>query len=242
MFTGIVNGTCQIKALNFERGEFGRLTVEAEEFLMRDLHLGDSVAVDGVCLTASQISERGVDFDVIKSTIRRSIIINYIPGSKVNIERSLRVGAEIGGHEVSGHVDLQATVERIEATPGNRCLFFRIPLNMGRYIFPCGFIAINGVSLTVSDCLEGGSLFSVWLIPETLRVTNLGELAVGHRANLEIHRGIQVLVDTLEASVKRFLEDFVANGKGGQLDRVEALKKLSQFNIPKLLNPGSSTD
>ena len=233
MFTGIVRGLCPIVGLSGDAaGSFLRLRIELPEELRAGLQIGDSVAVDGVCLTVTEIEAGKVSYDVISSTLSRTILGDYKVGCLVNIERSLVQGAEIGGHEVSGHVDTTAIVESVERLAENLCIFFRVPTSFGRYLFPRGFVAINGVSLTISECLEGGTLFSVWLIPETVRVTNLGSLVVGDRVNIEIHRGVQVVVDTLERSVKSFLQDLIDNPHG-MADRTEAIAGLAKLFLPE---------
>ena len=234
MFTGIVQGTAPIVEFDLEPEDHARLVVELPDAMRQSLSLGDSVSIDGVCLTVCAIDAPRVAFDVIKSTLGRTIVGRYQVGTAVNVERSLTLESEIGGHEVSGHVDLVATVERVESTPNNRCLFFRIAPEWGRYVFPRGFVALNGCSLTISDCLEGGSLFSVWLIPETLRLTNLGDLQAGDGVNMELHRGVQVVVDTIEASVRSFLQD-VIEGEGTADEIASKLGALQERFFPKLM-------
>ena len=238
MFTGIVQGQCELGSVDLSDGEAGQIGVRLSASLRESLRRGDSVAIDGTCLTVRNFSDDLVFFDVIKSSLDRTLVGSYEAGDFVNVERSLSVGGEIGGHEVSGHVDTCAVVERIERTRNNTCAFFRVDPKWARYVFPQGFIAINGASLTVSDCLESGALFSIWLIPETLEVTNLRKLSEGSRVNVEIHRGLQVVVDTIEASVQRFLEQALEDGKLG----ADVLEKLG--NLPRLLaarDPGEAS-
>ena len=232
MFTGIVRGLCPVVARDAVGEDFARLTVRQPGELARALQIGDSVAIDGVCLTATAIDGEQVSYDVISSTLSRTVIGEYAVGRLVNIERSLKAGDEIGGHEVSGHVDTTAVVERAETTPNNLCLTFRVPPAFGRYLFPRGFVAVNGVSLTVSDCLEGGALFSVWLIPETIRVTNLGGLRPGQRVNIEVHRGTQVIVDALEAAVQRVLREAL-NDPNVSDGRARVIAELAGVLLPR---------
>jgi len=235
MFTGIVRGLCPI--VRFEpHGTFCRLAVAQPGEMSHALQPGDSVAIDGICLTVTEVTGDAVAYDVIQSTLARTVVGEYALGRLVNVERSMKADGEIGGHEVSGHVDTTAVVERIESTPGNCCIFFRLPTAFGKYLFPRGFIAINGVSLTVSDCLDGGSLFSVWLIPETLRRTNLGNLVVGQRVNIEVQREVQVLVDTLEASVHRFLQGLL-DQPDAHGDRAQAIATLARILLPQPATP-----
>jgi riboflavin synthase len=194
-------------------GDHGYLSVDLGEELAAGLVLGASVSVNGVCLTASRIEENIIRFDVIASTIERTNLAALRTGDLVNVERSFIVGSENGGHEVSGHVDLTATVTRRELTEGNCCLHLELSPFWMRYIFPHGFAALNGVSMTVSDVLRESNQFSIWLIPETISRTNLGNLDVGSQVNVEIHRGVQVVVDTVESAVERFLSKSLAEGK-----------------------------
>jgi riboflavin synthase len=240
MFTGIVRGLCPVIAIESAGNDFARLSVRQTGDMIDALQVGDSVAIDGVCLTACEIVGDLVTYDVIKSTLSRTIIGEYGVGRLVNVERSMKADGEVGGHEVSGHVDTTAVVETVEATPNNLCLFFRTPPQFGRYMFPRGFVAINGVSLTVSDCLEGGVLFSVWLIPETIRVTNLGGLRAGQRVNLEIHRGLQVVVDTIESSVQRFLQAALSEPESLG-DRAKLIEGLTKLFLPRLAPPRDET-
>ena len=213
MFTGIVHGAFELVSVELKGEDYGQIGVALPLDQRTGLEVGASVSIDGVCLTVREIKSDCVLFDVVKSTLSRTIIELYEPGWLVNIERSVTMDGEIGGHEVSGHVDTCAVVESIERPPGNCCIFFRISPAFGKYMFPQGFIALNGVSLTVSDCLESGSLFSVWLIPETLERTNLSRLSIGMKVNLEIHRGLQVIVDTITDRVDRFLNEALKNGE-----------------------------
>jgi riboflavin synthase alpha subunit len=135
----------------------------------------------------------------------------------------------IGGHDVSGHVDCRAEVVLLEELEESRSIRFRVPSNKTRYLFPQGYVAINGVSLTVADLRRDSSEFGVWLIPETLRRTNLRLLEVGNLVNIEFHRGVQVVVDTIESSVRDFLSESLRRGELGE----ESLKSL--FSIQQYL-------
>ena len=123
------------------------------------------------------------------------------PGSRVNVERAARDGAEIGGHPLSGHVDARGTVVDVRRPQNNRVLRIALPAPWMRYVFAKGYIAINGASLTVSDADKAEGWFEVWLIPETLRMTTFGEKAAGASLNIEIERSTQVMVDTVRDAV-----------------------------------------
>jgi riboflavin synthase len=122
------------------------------------------------------------------------------PGDAVNVERAAREGAEVGGHPLSGHVDVQGSVAEVRTPENNRVLRVALPAPWMRYVFAKGYVAVNGASLTVAEArreTDGGGWFEVWLIPETLRLTTFGAKAQGDRLNIEIERATQVVVDTV---------------------------------------------
>lgn len=212
MFTGIVQATCPITALDVKLAT-ARLSVDIGKELTNNLTLGASVSVDGVCLTVANLRGTIVDFDIIQGTLERTIVRHYKIGQFVNVERSMTQGDEIGGHELSGHVDCQGKVASLEIHDGNTIIEIEVPKLWIKYFFPHGFVAVNGVSLTVSSLDKQNSRFSVWLIPETLRRTNMSKITPGEHANIEIHRGVQVLVDTIEDAVERVLTSALRNGE-----------------------------
>ncbi len=182
MFAGIVEQMCPVRQV--EPASAGvRLAVELND-LLDSLALGASIAINGVCLTLTR-SQQGVGwFDVVPETWRLTNLARLTPGSRVNVERSLRVGDRIDGHFVQGHVDGQARVERIDRTAGEWKSWFR-PTSAAalEFIVPKGSITIDGVSLTVVDVRDG--CFSVALIPTTLERTTLGSRTVGDSVNIE---------------------------------------------------------
>jgi riboflavin synthase len=135
-------------------------------------------------------------------TLNRSTLGALQIGSRVNIERAAKDGAEIGGHPLSGHVDCVCEVYDIETPDNNYVITFKVPQSFSAYIFSKGYIGLNGTSLTVSNVNKRSGTFQVWFIPETMRLTTFGEKKVGDLINLEIERGTQVVVDT----VRDFLE------------------------------------
>ena len=181
MFTGLVAATGRVKAA--ERGQEG-LRVRVETPLAAELSTGDSIAVNGVCLTAVEIDAEGFRADVMEETIGRSTLGLVRPGDDVNLELPLRVGDRLGGHIVQGHVDGMGMVDSTE--PDGFALLVRItaPPETLRYVVEKGSIAVNGVSLTVVDVDDFG--FRVSLIPETLERTTLGRLQPGDVVNLEV--------------------------------------------------------
>ncbi|MDX1385600.1 MAG: riboflavin synthase subunit alpha, partial [Thermoanaerobaculia bacterium] len=195
MYTGIVQTACELAGVEERPGQ-RTLTVAMPDWLREGLAIGASVGLDGVCLTVTQIDNGSVSFDTIRETNERTTLGRVAAGDRVNVERSAVAGAEIGGHEISGHVDGTAEIVAIDEPEGNRILTFLVPADFMPYIFPKGFIALNGCSLTVVDVEREANTFTVHLIPETLRVTTFDEKKVGDRVNFEIERRTQVMVDT----------------------------------------------
>lgn len=181
MFTGIVEETGKVLAFA-PKAEAWELAVEAKAALV-DLAMGDSIAVNGCCLTAARADERTLRFDVLEETRRLTNFSALRTGALVNLERSLRFGGKVGGHFVTGHIDALGSIETFEARGKDHYLRVRVPAGQTRYIVHKGSIAIDGISLTIAD-VDAAS-FAVWLIPHTLAVTNLREKRVGDAVNLE---------------------------------------------------------
>ena len=182
MFTGIIEG---IGTIAGRRTAAGGIVFDLDAgFELTDPEEGESIAVNGVCLTAYAIHGRRFSADVSPETLSRSKLGSLGPGDRVNLERALKLSDRLGGHLVSGHVDCMATVlSRKEI--GKYTLFsFSVPEQMGRYIIEKGSITIDGVSLTVNNCGPGS--FAVSIIPHTLKVTTLGALKVGSKVNIEV--------------------------------------------------------
>lgn len=180
MFTGIVTTVGRIDAVDATAGG-ARVRVDAPGLALADGQVGESIAVNGVCLTAVVISAAGFDADVSLETLRCTA--GFAQGAAVNLERALRLADRLGGHLVSGHVDGVGTVVSVQPAGDNRVFVFEAPSEVVRYVAVKGSIAINGVSLTVNEVND--RQFSVNLIPHTLATTNLGALAAGARVNLE---------------------------------------------------------
>lgn len=193
MFTGLISDLGSVTAL--ERGDDGA-TLRIGTRLASQLEQGDSVAVNGVCLTAIDIRDGGFAAEAMVETLRRSALGSLEPGVQVNLELALRADGRLGGHVVQGHVDGTGLVSEIREEGIARVLRIDTDPKVMRYLVEKGSVAVNGVSLTVSGLHEDG--FEVSLIPETLARTNLGEMAAGDRVNLE--------VDVLAKHVERLLE------------------------------------
>ena len=193
MFTGIVQELATINAV--DHGADGSILRIAAERVAQDLRLGDSVAVDGVCLTAIDLSPGALAFEAMHETLERSTLGGLRPGDRVNLEGALRAGEPLGGHLVQGHVDGVGTIasERVEGF--SRVLEIVPSEHLLRYVVAKGSICVAGVSLTVAALTGDG--FEVCLIPHTCEVTTLGSLAPGSTVNLE--------VDILAKYVERLL-------------------------------------
>lgn len=194
MFTGIVEELGEIREIHREADSI-TLTIRATTVL-DDVHHGDSIAVNGVCLTVVEFGDDFFTADLMQETLDRSSLGQVEVGSKVNLERATAVGQRLGGHIVQGHVD--GTGEVISRTPGERWEVVRIslPEHLSKYVVEKGSIAVDGTSLTVSAVGEG--FFEVSLIPTTLTDSVIGSIAVGAKVNLE--------VDVLAKYVEKMLE------------------------------------
>jgi riboflavin synthase len=181
MFSGIVAATGRIRKA--ERRKAGlRLTVDAGTLPLRDVAVGDSIAVNGVCLTVVARARKSFRVDVSRATLRCTVGLDE-PG-EINLEKALRMSDRLGGHFVSGHVDGVGKVTRLGRVGADRLLRVRAPRGLARYIARKGSIAVHGVSLTVNSAR--GAEFEVNLIPHTLAVTTLKHLRTGDRVNLEV--------------------------------------------------------
>ncbi|MBS0903907.1 riboflavin synthase subunit alpha [Pantoea dispersa] len=196
MFTGIVQGTAEIVAIE-EKELFRTHTVRLPAELLPGLALGASVAHNGCCLTVTAIDGDRVSFDLIKETLRITNLGELQVGDIVNIERAAKFSDEIGGHLMSGHIMTTAEICKIIQSENNREVWFKLQdAEQIKYILHKGFVGIDGISLTVGDVTK--SKFCVHLIPETLERTTLGAKKLGHRVNIEIDPHTQAIVDTVE--------------------------------------------
>ncbi len=162
---------------------------------------GSSIAIDGVCLTVTKIAGHTACFDVVAETLRRSTLGELRPGSRVNLQKSLRVGDRVDGHFVQGHVDAIGTVSRVESTQAESKWWIRIEADAMPCIVPKGSIAIDGISLTIANVQRDE--FSVALIPTTLSRTTIGTKQVGARVNLETDIVARTVVHQLKAIMPR---------------------------------------
>jgi riboflavin synthase len=186
VFTGLISDLGSVSALELGAGG---ATLAVRTQLARELQAGDSLAVNGVCLTASAVEDGGIRAEVMRETLARSALATLRTGDAVNLELPLRAGDRIGGHVVQGHVDGTGTVSAVADEGFARALCIDIEPALARYLVHKGSVAVDGVSLTISALSElaepGGPWFEVSLIPETLRRTTLGSKQAGEMVNLE---------------------------------------------------------
>jgi len=209
MFSGIVEGTGIITDIE-ERSEHIHWKVQLPKGSEEGLGIGASVSLDGVCLTATNIEDRIIGFDLIQETLQRTTLNERKIGDTVNIERALRYGEEVGGHLVSGHIMATGTIVDItnpmpqsgENTDDTADIQISIPNSLIDYIFEKGYIAIDGISLTIGKVDESAG-FYLHIIPETLRRTTLGTKSVGDSVNIEIDSMTQAVVDTVKRVMKK---------------------------------------
>lgn len=200
MFTGIVQGKAVIRSVE-KKSDFMQLQIELPQERSDDLQLGASIALNGTCLTVTAFEGNLVSFDLIMETLRVTNLGELKPGDKVNFERAARFGDEIGGHLLSGHIHQQVKISEIERPDNNCIIWFETTEEWKRYIFPKGFIALNGCSLTIGEVT--GNRFNVYLIPETLSITTFGEKQIGDLINMEVDAHTQAIVDTVEQYMTR---------------------------------------
>ena len=184
MFTGIITSTGKIKKI--EQNTKNRSAIKVSVDLGKDskgLKIGQSVALNGVCLSATKISKNVCTFEMIDETMKKTDLGNLKVGSIINVERSLKLGERLEGHFVLGHVDGVAKIEKIEQKPKEVKVWFKIPNTLKKYVVKKGSIALDGISLTVVDVKN--NLGSVCLIPHTIQITNFKTKKIGDTLNIE---------------------------------------------------------
>ncbi len=193
MFTGIIEHLGKVKQVNLQANS-ADIVIDIGP-LKDGIIPGDSIAINGTCLTVTRIRDAGIHFDVSRETLSKTIIGKLTVSDNVNIERSLKIGDKLGGHFVTGHVDCVGTINRIENEPGQCTVWFSVSNEITNMMIKKGSVAIDGISLTIVDLEK--KLFSVALIPFTLEATTLGFKKAGQKVNIE--------TDMLGKWVKRIL-------------------------------------
>jgi riboflavin synthase len=184
MFTGIVIGTAKVEKIikNTKNRTAVKMTVNLGKHA-KGLKIGESVALNGVCLTVTKLSKNKGSFEMIEETTKKTDLGNLKTGNIVNIERSLKAGDRLEGHFVLGHVDGVATLKKIQKKPKEVQIWFEVPKKLARYIVKKGSIALDGISFTVVEIKT--NLVSVCLIPHTIQVTNFKTKKIGDKINIE---------------------------------------------------------
>jgi len=183
MFTGIIVATGRVTSLAEKSGDL-ELGIDAAALDLQRIAVGDSVSVQGACLTVTRKDGTRFYADVSRETMAKTTLGELSPGSRVNLEPSLRAGDALGGHWVSGHVDAEGKLKALVQDARSWRLEFELPASLMRFVAPKGSICVNGVSLTVNNV--DGSRFDVNIIPHTFKVTTLGELKIDDGVNIEI--------------------------------------------------------
>ena len=206
MFTGIIAAVGQLKSLESRGGDI-RLHIDPAKLDLTDVKLGDSIAVNGVCLTVVEMASRSLQFDVSQETLQRTSLGQLKTGSEANLEKALAVGDRLGGHMVSGHVD--GLGEVISKTASARSWQYKIkaPAELERYIAEKGSITIDGVSLTVNGVFDGG--FDINIIPHTLEETIIKHYQTGTKVNLEVDLIARYLERLLPQTSSTISRDFL---------------------------------
>ena len=184
MFTGIIEGIGTVKKIN--KNTKNRSAIQMIVDLgkhARGLKIGQSVALNGVCLSVTKISNGKCNFEMIDETVKKTDLGNLKIGSKVNIERSIKAGERMEGHFVLGHIDSVVVIKKIEKKPKEIKVWFELPKKLEKFVVQKGSIALDGISLTVVDVIK--NQFSVCLIPHTVRVTNFHTKKIGDKVNIE---------------------------------------------------------
>jgi riboflavin synthase len=183
LFTGIIQDVGRVQAREPRGGDL-RLVIACQHLDVRAMRVGDSLCVQGCCLTAVELNGQTFAADVSRETLALTTLGDLEPGARVNLEPSLRAGDALGGHMVSGHIDGVARITAIESDARSRRLNIEAPASLARYLAPKGSVAVDGVSLTINSVQGPG--FGVNIIPHTHSATTLGQLEVGGRVNIEV--------------------------------------------------------
>lgn len=200
MFSGIVQTVGKIESIK-DKNHIKTIRIETHGDYLEDIAIGQSVSVDGVCLSLVKKNKEYCEFEAVEETINRTTLGSYKQGTKVNLEKSLKFGDTVGGHFVSGHIHTKGRIVEVELIGESKNILVEIEEKWIKYLTEKGYISVNGASITIGKVSK--NTFYVHLIPETLKTTNLDELIYDNYVNLEFDQTTIAIVDTTERLINQ---------------------------------------
>ena len=200
MFSGIVQTVGKIESIK-DKNHIKTIRIETHGDYLEDIAIGQSVSVDGVCLSLVKKNNEYCEFEAVEETINRTTLGSYKQGTKVNLEKSLKFGDTVGGHFVSGHIHTRGRIVEVELVGESKNILVEIDEKWIKYLTEKGYISVNGASITIGKVSK--NTFYVHLIPETLKTTNLDELIYDNYVNLEFDQTTIAIVDTTERLINQ---------------------------------------
>lgn len=200
MFSGIVQTVGKIESIK-DKNHIKTIRIETHGDYLEDIAIGQSVSVDGVCLSLVKKNNEYCEFEAVEETINRTTLGSYKQGTKVNLEKSLKFGDTVGGHFVSGHIHTKGRIVEVELIGESKNILVEIEEKWIKYLTEKGYISVNGASITIGKVSK--NTFYVHLIPETLKTTNLDELIYDNYVNLEFDQTTIAIVDTTERLINQ---------------------------------------
>ena len=200
MFSGIVQTVGKIESIK-DKNHIKTIRIETHGDYLEDIAIGQSVSVDGVCLSLVKKNNELCEFEAVEETINRTTLGSYKQGTKVNLEKSLKFGDTVGGHFVSGHIHTRGRIVEVELVGESKNILVEIEEKWIKYLTEKGYISVNGASITIGKVSK--NTFYVHLIPETLKTTNLDELIYDNYVNLEFDQATIAIVDTTERLINQ---------------------------------------
>ena len=200
MFSGIVQTVGKIESIK-DKNHIKTIRIETHGDYLKDIAIGQSVSVDGVCLSLVKKNNEYCEFEAVEETIHRTTLGSYMQGTKVNLEKSLKFGDTVGGHFVSGHIHTRGRIVEVELVGESKNILVEIEEKWIKYLTEKGYISVNGASITIGKVSK--NTFYVHLIPETLKTTNLDELIYDNYVNLEFDQATIAIVDTTERLINQ---------------------------------------
>ena len=200
MFSGIVQTVGKIESIK-DKNHIKTIRIETHGDYLKDIAIGQSVSVDGVCLSLVKKNNEYCEFEAVEETINRTTLGSYKQGTKVNLEKSLKFGDTVGGHFVSGHIHTRGRIVEVELVGESKNILVEIEEKWIKYLTEKGYISVNGASITIGKVSK--NTFYIHLIPETLKTTNLDELIYDNYVNLEFDQTTIAIVDTTERLINQ---------------------------------------